>query len=117
MGNSQKSLVNFGGGVIPDRSGKGKDHDSRSERAMHRRKLYDHGRCRAISKSKACRCGAGADGFAEAQLCDYHTNEFQPITIDDGPGLLARWCGTRGTEWEQIPELCREALEEMGANE
>lgn len=108
--NDQQNLTAFGGGVKPDRDDKDTAHESRTERAKYRRRLYEYGRCRAISTSKGTRCGAGVDPDGRHSLCNYHKHEHQPVVIDGPPGLLARWCGQRMTMWEDIPEPCREAL-------
>ena len=36
--------------------------------------------------------------------------------VETDAGLLARWCGTRPTTWEERPERCREALQEVDAD-
>lgn len=112
------SLSDFGAGVPPEKRDSKIAYDSRSERAKQRRRQYRLGRCRAISKSKFCRCGGGVVEEADGDLCYYHWKEddapaTQAVTIYDEPELLARWCGTRGTMWEEIPEPCRDALNEV----
>ena len=111
-------LSDFGAGSLPEKSNKKVAHKTRTDRAKHRRETYRLGRCRAISKSKYCRCGGAVIEDTDGELCHYHGVESdspvsQVVTIDDDAGLLARWCGTKGTMWEQIPELCREALQEV----
>lgn len=113
------NLSDFGGGVTPEKTEEKIAHDSRSNRAQYRRRTYRLGRCRAVSRSKFCRCGGGVVEDSEGELCHYHGIEAdspasQLVTIDDDPQLLARWCGTGGTEWEDLPEECRRALEEVG---
>lgn len=108
-------LSDFGGGITPEKKDSNVVHDTRGERAKHRRQTYRLGRCRAISTSRGCRCGGGVIEGSDNQLCHYHHVEQEspvskPITIDDQPDILARWCGVRPTEWEEIPEQCRSAL-------
>lgn len=104
-------LSDFGGGVKPEEKGDKFAHETRGDRAKHRRRTYRLGRCRAISTAKGCRCGGAVVEGADGPLCHYHghTHE-QHATIDSSPRLVARWCGTRPTTWEEIPEPCREAL-------
>lgn len=104
------NLADFGGGVEPQRDDRERDHDDRTDRARHRRQLYEHGRCRHLSLSKGTRCGGGITRDADGPFCPYHRRENNPVTIDDAPGLVARWAGTRPTTWEEIPDPCREAL-------
>lgn len=115
------NLADFGGGVLPEKKDEKVAHDSRGERAKHRRQTYRLGRCRAISKSKFCRCGGAVIEETDGDFCHYHGMEddapaTQAVTIDDDPELLARWCGTRGTMWDEIPEPCREALKEVSSD-
>jgi len=110
------SLSDFGGGVTPEQRDDNRAHDTRSDRAEHRRQTYRLGRCRAISKPKGCRCGGAAIADTDGQLCHYHgleadTPASQCVTIDDAADLLARWCGSRPTEWDELPAACRAALE------
>jgi hypothetical protein len=109
-------LSDFGGGVAPEKSAEKVAHDSRGDRAAHRRETYNYGRCRAISTAKGCRCGGGVIEGSPGEFCYYHGLEedspaSQLVTIDDEPDILARWCGLRPTEWDEIPEPCRAALE------
>lgn len=110
------NLSDFGGGITPEKRDDEKlAHDSRSDRAKHRRMTYRLGRCRAISTSKGCRCGGAVIEDTDGDLCHYHGMErdsevSECVTIDSPPGLVARWCGTRPTTWEEIPELCCEVL-------
>jgi len=111
------NLADFGGGVTPEQSDETVAHDSRSDRAEHRRQTYRLGRCRAVSRSKFCRCGGGVIEDSDGEFCYYHGMEHdspvsQLVTIDDSPELLARWCGTGGTEWDEVPEACRAAMQE-----
>ena len=55
-------------------------------------------------------------GYVEGDLCHYHSKAMQPVTLDAPAGLLARWCGTHPTTWEERPERCREALQEVDAD-
>ena len=111
-------LSDFGGGVVPEKKEDKIAHDTRAGRAEHRRRTYRLGRCRAVSRSKFCRCGGGVVEDTDGEFCFYHGMEHessvsQLVTIDDDPELLARWCGTSGTEWDEIPEECRQALQEV----
>lgn len=108
-------LSDFGAGALPEKTNDKIPHKTRTERAKHRRKTYRLGRCRAISKSKYCRCGGAVIEDTDGDLCHYHGMESdapatQVVTIDDTADLLARWCGTKGTMWDEIPAPCREAL-------
>lgn len=103
-------LSDFGGGHLPEKEDDTVAHDTRSERAKHRRRTYRLGRCRGISTSKGCRCGGAVVKETDGDLCFYHGQERDPVTIDSPPGLIARWCGTRATTWEEIPEACQRAL-------
>lgn len=110
------NLTDFGGGVLPKKKDEKVSHDTRGDRARHRRQTYRIGRCRAISKSKGCRCGGAVIEETDGDLCHYHGMEAdceatEAVTIDAAHGLLARWCGTRATTWGEIPEPCREALD------
>lgn len=110
------NLSDFGAGALPEKNDDNVAHNSRADRAAARRRQYRLGRCRAISTSKGCRCGGGIIEDADGPYCYYHGMEAdspvsQLVTIDDDPGLLARWCGTRPTEWDEIPESCRAALD------
>lgn len=112
------NLSDFGAGVLPEKTDAKVAHKTKSDQAKHRRKTYRLGRCRAISKSKYCRCGGAVIEETDGDLCHYHGMEAdapvsQAVTIDDDPALLARWCGTRGTMWDEIPDPCREALQEV----
>lgn len=109
------SLSEFGAGSLPEESNDDIAHDTRSDRAKHRRETYRLGRCRAISKSKGCRCGGAVIEDSDGDLCHYHGMErdspaSQLVTIDSDPDLLARWCGQRPTEWLEIPARCRAVL-------
>ena len=109
------NLTDFGGGILPEKRDEKEDHDTRSDRARHRRQTYRLGRCRGISKSKGCRCGGAVIEETGGDLCHYHGMEdddeaTEAVTIDAAHDLLARWCGTRPTTWDEIPEPCREAL-------
>ena len=110
-------LTDFGGGNLPETSDNNVAHETRTDRAQHRRRLYRIGRCRAISKSKGTRCGSGIDEDSDGPLCWYHGIAHQPVTIDSDTGLVARWAGCRPTTWEEIPEACREALRALGVDE
>lgn len=110
------NLSDFGAGALPEQQTDDRAHDTRGDRARHRRQTYRLGRCRAISKSKGCRCGGAVIEDTDGALCHYHGMEHdapasQVVTIDDDAGLLARWCGSRPTEFEELPEVCRAALE------
>ena len=111
-------LADFGGGVDVDvdteRSADGAN-DGRAEALEHRRKTYEWGagRCRGISTSKGCRCGGAALEDSDDDLCFYHGMENDPATVDSPAGLLAGWCGSRPTMWDEIPEPCRTALLEV----
>ncbi|MWG36519.1 hypothetical protein [Halomarina oriensis] len=107
-------LSDFGGGRPVESHTTGSE-ETRTDRARGRRRTYrqGHGRCRAISKAKGCRCG-GAIHEAGASLCHYHAESFQPVTLDDHPGLLARWCGLRATTWDELPAVVRAVLPEDG---
>lgn len=109
-------LSDFGAGVKPEDKNEKMAHDSRSERAKHRRRTYRLGRCRALSTSKGCRCGGAVIEDTDGQLCHYHGVSTDPPTIDSPPGLIARWAGTRPTMWDEIPEPCRTALLEVDDN-
>ena len=109
-------LSEFGGGILPEKRDDKIAHTNQSAQARHRRNTYRLGRCRGISKSKFCRCGGAVIEETDGELCHYHGMEAdapasQVVTIDSSPGLLARWCGTRPTTWEQIPAPCRDALQ------
>lgn len=110
-------LSDFGGGVLPEKKDKKVAHDSRTDRAKHRRRTYRLGRCRGISTSKGCRCGGAVIEESDGDLCHYHGIAHDPATIDSSPGLVARWCGSRPTTWEEIPEPCRMALKEVDSDE
>lgn len=103
-------LSDFGGGILPEKKEDEFAHDSRSDRAEHRRRQYRLGRCRAIATSKGCRCAGPVIEETDGSLCYYHGQWEDPPTIDSSPGLVARWCGLRATTWEEIPEPCRSAL-------
>lgn len=103
-------LSEFGGGQLPEKRDEKVAHDTRGDRAEHRRRTYRLGRCRAISTAKGCRCGGAVVEDADGDLCHYHDQAQQPPTIDSHPSLVARWCGTRPTTWDEIPEPCRSAL-------
>jgi hypothetical protein len=110
------NLSDFGAGALPEKQDDDIAHDTRSDRARHRRKTYRLGRCRAVSKSKGCRCGGAVIDDTDGALCHYHGMEqdapaSQLVTIDDDACLLARWCGSRPTTFEELPEACRAALE------
>lgn len=112
------NLTDFGGGVLPEKRDENGANDTRSDRARHRRRTYRLGRCRAISKSKGCRCGGAVieDTSGDLDLCHYHGMEAdgeatEAVTIDADADLLARWCGTRPTTWAEIPPACRDALD------
>ena len=109
-------LSDFGAGALPEKSDNKRAHNTRSERAKHRRRTYRLGRCRGISTSKGCRCGGAVIEDTDGELCFYHGNAIDPPTIDSPPGLLARWCGSKPTMWEQIPEPCRKALKEVDSD-
>ena len=109
------TLADFGGGVLPESRDDDIAHDTRSDRAEHRRETYRLGRCRAIAKAKGCRCGGAVVDDSDGQLCHYHGLESdspasQLATIDDPADLLARWCGSRPTEFKELPKLVRGAL-------
>ena len=111
------NLSDFGAGITPEKRAQDETvaHETRTERAKHRRRTYRLGRCRAISTSKGCRCGGAVIDETDGDLCHYHGMERDskgpgPVTLDSASDLLARWCGTRPTEWDEIPEPCREAL-------
>lgn len=111
-------LSDFGGGSLPEKNDDDVAHDTREDRVKHRRKQYRLGRCRGISTNKGTRCGAGVIEDTDGPYCFYHGCEADsptshPVTIDDDADLLARWCGTRPTEWEEIPERCRAAIMEL----
>lgn len=103
-------LSDFGAGGLPEKSEDTFAHDTRSDRAEHRRRTYRLGRCRGISTSKGRRCGGAVIEETDGQVCHYHGQDDDHPTIDDDPGLVARWCGLRATMWEEIPEPCRDAL-------
>lgn len=104
------NLSDFGAGRLPEKTDETVAHESRSDRAAHRRQTYRLGRCRAISTAKGCRCGGAVIEETDGPLCHYHGQSDDPPTIDSAPGLVARWCGLRATMWDEIPEPCREAL-------
>lgn len=110
-------LGDYGAGVPPEKRDDTRAHDSRSERAKHRRMQYRLGRCRGVAKSKGCRCGAGIIKDSEGPFCHYHGLQVEspydgePVTIDDDPALLARWCGQRPTTEDEIPWRVLAALE------
>jgi hypothetical protein len=106
-------LSDFGGGIRPEKSDTPLAHETRSDRAKHRRETYRFGRCRAISTAKGCRCGGGVLDDSDGEFCYYHDMATQPPTIDSSAGLVARWCGLRPTTWDEIPEPCREALSRL----
>ena len=106
-------LSEFGGGILPEKREEKIAHKSRSDQARHRRNTYRLGRCRGVSTAKGCRCGGAVIDDVDGELCHYHGTSMDPVTIDSSPGLLARWCGTRATMWEQIPAPCRDALREV----
>lgn len=101
-------LTDFGGGVTSETEPS--DSKPGDETAKNRRKMYDRGRCRGISKSKGRRCGGGVIEEADDAFCFYHDTAHDPVTVDDPPDVLARWCGTTASEWDEIPPLCRQAL-------
>ena len=110
------NLTNFGGGVLPEKKDDKIAHKTRGDRARHRRQTYRLGRCRAISKSKGCRCGGAVIEDTDGDLCHYHgledeSRESGAVTLDSDADLLARWCGTRPTTWDEIPKPCRKALD------
>jgi hypothetical protein len=112
---SMTNLADFGGGIVPEQRDTPSAHDTRSDRARHRRRTYRLGRCRALSKAKGCRCGGASIEDSDGELCHYHSRTADPPTIDSAAGLVARWCGTRPTTWEEIPELCRVALMDVSS--
>lgn len=104
------NLSDFGAGA-PVTSHTTRANETRTDRARERRRTYRHGRCRGIAKSKGCRCG-GAVANPETDLCSYHDTADEPVTIDSETDLLARWCGLRGTTFEQMPDTVVAAIRE-----
>jgi len=116
-------LSDFGGGVTPEKKNQKIAHDTRTERAKHRRRQYRLGRCRAISVSKGARCGGGVVADSEGAYCHYHGLEAEspieskPIDIDDEADILARWCGQSQTCWNDIPTAVQAALAALEGGE
>jgi len=113
------NLSDFGAGSPPEKQDDEQAHETRSERAKHRRRTYRLGRCRAVSTSKFCRCGGAVVAETDGDLCHYHgqmdESEHSTLVTIDGPvRLVAQWCGTGGTLWNDIPEPCREVIAEIG---
>lgn len=106
-------LAEFGGGIDPDPNAGSTEDEDTADTARHRRQQYGIGRCRAISigqKRLGERCGGGIAEDASGPYCTYHRHDDNPVTIDDRPGELARWCGVGPMEWNELPKDCREAL-------
>lgn len=112
-------LTDFGGGVLPEKKDDTIAHDTRTERAKHRRRQYRLGRCRGVSTSKGTRCGAGIIDGSDGPYCHYHGLESEspiegtPVTIDDPPAVLARRCGLRPMAMTEMPDAVVAALEEV----
>jgi len=109
-------LTDFGGGILSEKKDDAVAHDTRTERAKHRRRQYRLGRCRGVSISKGTRCGGGIIEDSDGPYCYYHGLEAEspiegtPITIDDAPAVLARRCGLRPVALNEMPDAVVAAL-------
>lgn len=87
-------LSAFGGGIDQP------DTDDTADEQTESRYKYSAGRCRAIKKTSGERCRGSA---SEGDLCYYHDQDDDPVTIDSDPITLIEW--TSRTLFENFDEL------------
>ena len=88
-------LSAFGGGV--DRSDT--ETADASESSVARTRSYPNGRCPGVT-TEGLRCAAHAPEPDDTDRCHTHRNQYDPVTIHDGPKQLIE--ATSRTQWKNL---------------
>lgn len=80
------NLADFGAGIDEP------DLECEPEPEPETQRVYNHGRCRALSMTENRRCRAGASSMGDDDtLCGVHERQDNVVTIDDDPVTLIEW--------------------------